>query len=611
MTEKLDLKEFFSAADYKLVIQDIFAIYHHKWDVLGELIQNAVDSVLKRKEEGERDYHPAIDITYNSRIREITINDNGNGITPKEMRKIVAPHVSLKSKNAAFRGEFGVGLTLVAFSSNDFIIESLSDSSKSALIVKNGYSWAMDNTSKETIDIIFNSEKSDDENNYCNVIFKPVRFPEYDCAQLDYIIRRYTAIGDFWSCYKKEEGPIDVSLTYIDEQGEPTRHKIENKFWHPGDYLKLIDVETVDYKIVENEIKKGKEYALPNWVGFGLIDKDLIIKRTKEFTYYALFCRAPYYNKLGEIIGLTKIPDDDELDADYQESGGEFLNSGIFVSKKGMPLGVVVDHPRTAQAGYWRNMFLMLNCDNISTEPGRKKLHVDDEQLVRDVAKEVFYKMMKYSHYIIPRDPDEEFDSLLRDVDKNIEEIKKWKNEHQISNFDGKLSINIEPVNEQTVIALFHELIGAKIILGYHALKLASTDTYDGIYNYEISKEHIGKEAWQDWLRQIPARERKEIEEKNIFSLNFIIIEYKLHLHDIIQDFLKKTKYHPHIKLIVAWDADEVKIRNKGWLLEPLSKQKRKFFGAHWRLRPSSEGQSRGIIATDVILLKDCFTDPN
>jgi len=274
-----------------------------------------------------------------------------------------------------------------------------------------------------------------------------------------------------------------------------------------------------------------------------------------------------------------------------------------------MPLGVIVDHPRTAQAGYWRNMFLMINCDNVSTEPGRKKLHVDDEQLVRDVAKYVFYKMMKYSHYIIPRDPDEEFDSLLRNVDKNVEEIKKWKEEHKISSFDGKLSINIEPVNEQTVIALFHELIGAKLMLGYQALKLASTDTYDGIYNYEISKDHLGKEAWQDWLRQIPARERKEIEEKNTFTMSFIILEYKLHLNDIIQDFLRKTKYHPHIKLIVAWDADEVKIRNKGWLLEPLPKQKRKFFGAYWRLRPSSEGQSRGIIATDVILLKDFLTN--
>ena len=78
-----------------------------------------------------------------------------------------------------------------------------------------------------------------------------------------------------------------------------------------------------------------------------------------------------------------------------------------------------------------------------------------------------------------------------------------------------------------------------------------------------------------------------------------------MHLQDIIRDFLQKTKYHPHIKLIVAWDADNNLVRKKGWLLEKLPASKQKFHGASWRLRPSAEGQTRGILATDVLLLKD------
>ena len=160
-------------------------------------------------------------------------------------------------------------------------------------------------------------------------------------------------------------------------------------------------------------------------------------------------------------------------------------------------------------------------------------------------------------------------------------------------------------LNEQTLIGLFHELIGAKIIHGYKALRLSAADTYDGIYEYNISKDEVGKEHWLEWLRNYPAKERKEIEERGIYHVDEMIVEFKMHLQDIIRDFLQKTKYHPHIKLIVAWDAEDNLIKNKGWLLEKLSPSKQKFYGASWRLRPSAEGQTRGILATDVLLLKD------
>jgi hypothetical protein len=105
--------------------------------------------------------------------------------------------------------------------------------------------------------------------------------------------------------------------------------------------------------------------------------------------------------------------------------------------------------------------------------------------------------------------------------------------------------------------------------------------------------------------------ERKEIEKRGTYRIDEIIIEFKMYLQDIIKDFLQRTKYHYHIKLIVAWDADNDVIKRKGWVLEELPKSKQKFYGASWRLRPSSEGQTRGILATDVLLLKDFLSKPS
>jgi len=611
MRETIRPEDFFGASNHKLVIRNIFAMYHHAWDVIGEGIQNAVDTVLKKAEEASGDFVPSINITYNARVREIVFEDNGIGVPCDEVKSIVVPHFSCKNPLETNRGEFGVGLTLVAFSSNDFELESVFGDRKSSLAIKNGYSWAMSEGDTEKLQILFESDTTHNKQPGTKISVKPVRFPEYTLSQLEYVLRRYTAIGDFWSCYKKENGSIKVILTYVSEDGQKTEREVLNKFWHPAEYLNEIGVETVDRTMVEKEVEKGKEYAMPNWIGFGLTDVDTLTEGGKEFAYYALLCRPPYYRQLSEIIGLSIPAEELEEDEEHPtpEPQMETLEAGIFVSKKGMPLGAVVDRPRTAHLLYWRGIFIVMNCDSLRSEPGRKRLHVEDEQIVRSVARRVFYKLTKFAHYIIPRDPDEEVESLFRNVDKYIQSVRAHRQGHPLANTRDGIVIDTEPVNEQTLIGLFHELIGAKVLHGYKALRLSAADTYDGIYGYEISKDEVGKEHWLEWLGSYPAKERKEIEERGVYRLEEMIVEFKMHLQDIIRDFLQKTKYHPHIKLIVAWDADNNLVRKKGWLLEKLPISKQKFHGARWRLRPSAEGQTRGILATDVLLLKDFLSE--
>jgi hypothetical protein len=607
MSEVINPEDFFGVSHHKLAIRDIFAMYHHSWDVIGEGIQNAVDSVLKRSEEALKDYAPLVKVTYNARLRELEFEDNGTGIPGEELKSIVAPHYSLKKPLEANRGEFGVGLSFIAFSANDFRLESVFGETRASLEIKNGYSWAMDEDDIEDLHILFNSDAAPNVQPFTKVTVKPVRLPEYTLSQLVYVLRRYTAIGDFWSCYKKEDGSVKSKLTYIGEDGQKTEKDIRNALWHPADHLSEIGVETVDWTTVQKEVDRGKEYPMPNWIGFGLTDAETITKSGKEFTYYALFCRPPYYRQLAEKWGLS-IPVEEVEEGEVPttpEPYMETLNSGIFVSKKGMPLGAIVDPPRTAHLLYWRGIFIVMNCDNLRSEPGRKKLHVEDEQIAKSVASEVFYKLTRFAHYIIPRDPDEEVESLIRNVDKSIQSVRLHRQDHPLVNPRNKIVIETEPANEQTLIGLFHELIGAKLLHGYKALRLSAAETYDGIYDYDTCKEDVGKEHWQEWLRQYAARERKQIEEAGIYHLDEMIVEFKMHLQDIIKDFLQKTKYHPHIKLIVSWDADETLIRRKGWLLEKLPASKQRFHGANWRLRPSAEGQTRGILATDVLLLKD------
>jgi hypothetical protein len=248
MSEKIKLEDFFGASNHKLIIRDIFAMYHHPRDIIGELIQNAVDSVLVTAEQPPRDYKPSIKITYNKRTLEIIVEDNGIGIPGEQIKKIAAPHVSFKKASEATRGEFGVGLTFVGFSANDFKLESICENTKSILEIKNGYSWTMDEGHSEILDIIFNLESvSTEPKSYTKVHVKPIRFPEYTLPQLKYILQRYTAIGDFWACYRQEDGPIKVDLEYIDGEGQKKTERVPNKFWHPADFIKQLNVDTVSW----------------------------------------------------------------------------------------------------------------------------------------------------------------------------------------------------------------------------------------------------------------------------------------------------------------------------------------------------------------------------
>lgn len=607
MSEKIKIDDFFSASNHKLIIRDIFAMYHHRWDVIGETIQNAVDSVLTTAEQPPPNYKPCINITYNAKTLEIMAEDNGIGIPSEQVKRVAAPHFSLKEPSEATRGEFGVGLTFVAFSSNDFRLESVSGHEKSVLQIKNGYSWVMSENDTESIDITFSHESiTQDTKPYTKVSFKPVRFPEYTLSQLCYVLQRHTAVGDFWASFKNEEGLIKTRLIYTGEDGKVAEKDIPNKFLHPADFLKKINVETVDLATVKKEVEeKGKEAAMPNWIGFGLTDKDTIVEESKEFAYYALLCRTFYYKNLSEEIGIASPSLGEENESTSDTQFETELSSGIFACKKGMPLGAIVEPPKRVLAGFWRMMFILINCDSMRTEPGRKKLHVDDELLIRRVAGKVYDKLIKYHHYFIPRDPDEEIESLLRNVQKAIDDTKNHRQNYPLTNPANKITMSVEPANEQMLIALFHELIGAGILKGYKAHRLSAAETYDGIYEYKIEKSHIGSEHWNEWLQSFPAKERKEKEDSGYYHVDLIIVEFKMHLEKIITDFLQKTKYHPHIKLIVAWDANKDSIKRRGWLLEDLPQPKQKFYGAKWRLRPSAEGQTRGILATDVLLLKD------
>jgi hypothetical protein len=615
---KLTPKDIFRHSSYRLQVRDIFAMYNHEWDILGEIIQNAIDSVTTKRETLEAEgYQPQVQITYDLQDHAIAVRDNGLGIAADEILKILAPHFSGKEPTGANRGEFGVGLAFAVFASNEFFIESCFEGIKSKVTIKNAYEWSMNESDEQTeLEII---QESNEENSapFTKIWVKPVRFPLFSKEKLSFVLQRYTAIGDFWAAYHNQDGEIEIRLDYIDRDGNHFDEiEVKNRLWHPADHLQtLLDYDIVDYLTIKAIDEGPRNAALPNYIGSGMVYKDKVTYKDQEFAYYALMCYSSYYSELAEKAGIMNEGDRDLIEAeDTDPEESEYflvtpevdLYPGIFVCKKSMPLGADIPRPPRSGTSNWAAFYIVIHSDKLRTEPGRKKLNIEDERLVQYVARSILKKMDKLSLYVISRvNPDTKQEAILRTLDDNRRKMTEWKKNNPIRNSVIKIQTPVEPPNEQTLIALFHELIGVGLLKGYKVIKLSATDTYDGLYDYVISANDIDQRAFDEWLKTLPtASDRRRHQTSREIVENLIVVEFKRALEDVIADFLNKNKYHTSIKLLVAWDANEEAIKRRGWLLQKQTSANTRYYGANYVLRPSSEGVSQGILSTHVLLIK-------
>ena len=601
--------DIFKHSHYKLQIRDIFAMYNHEWDVLGEVIQNAIDSVIKRREITDNpSYQPEINIEYDLVKESISIRDNGLGIPPEDLKKVVAPHYSGKSPQDTNRGEFGIGLAFVAFSSNQFKLSSCFEGKLTTLQIQNGYAWVLGE--EEEIDLtIDQTEAVCDEDTFTEISVKPARFPIFSTKKLIHILRRYTAIGDYWAAYNDEDGQIKVVLDYVETDGKTEKNDVLNRLWHPADAFDRIGRETVDYLRAKEIHEAPRDQAMPNIMGRGLVKKDKVVKDGREFAYYALICRSSIYEEIAEkeeIKDTTQVDDIDEEEEDILLVEPEIdIYPGIFACKKGMPLGTDIPRPQRSGTSIWAAFYITIHSDTLKTEPGRKKLSMKDERLIQSIARNVIKDMEKLSYLVIARvNPDTKQEAIIRALEENCTEMRKWKESNPLNNSLLGIQASVEPINEQTLIGLFHEMIGADILKGYKVVKLSTYDTYDGLYDYSISENEIGQQAFSDWLSTLSAPDRRRYSNNEVLHQKLIVVEFKLKLETVIRDFLSRSKYHTSIKLLVAWDVNESKIKNSGWNLQKLPPAEIRYYGAKYVLRPSSEGQSRGIMSTHVLLVK-------
>jgi hypothetical protein len=130
------------------------------------------------------------------------------------------------------------------------------------------------------------------------------------------------------------------------------------------------------------------------------------------------------------------------------------------------------------------------------------------------------------------RELDDIKQEVKNSIDLNVDEISYIK----------------EPKEEQGVIAIFHELIGAGILKGYHTLRSSAREAYDSFVRYKIDKSELPSGA-QDRIGKKPV------------DYEFFV-EFKYEASKLLPD-LDERKRARDIKLLVCWQIDTSKFENE------------------------------------------------
>lgn len=534
--------------------KNILESYNQDWDILSEIFQNAVDAI---------DQNPKVDegtikFVFNKNTRQLSIWDNGIGINEEQLSQILRPSVTYKEGKNNLRGEKGVGLSFLLFSTNNITIESCKENVRVVGRVSDAFSWVTEKTD-DIPQLDLSTDKCDENFSYTKFTLSDVHsiqeefdIFDYNLGRLKHTIRTRTAIGNTGNLFgEKPHKNIKIEMTYIDESGNSLTEKIPYEYDFPQNYIKPNLAFSERQKRLAN--KEDRSVTGKSVFNFG----KFTTPSGKEIKfYYFVSGRTKFAEMSKEILG---------------EEDRDFVRGGIYLSTKSMPTGVLVSPPPIGKEGYWANLYIVFEYDELKLDMGRKSVPPRIVQMIKRQA-ELIYDEIK-NHFGDILDTDNEIEDEINSAEI-IDNMWDYLSD-EVNNLNiDYLTYFKEPQTEQGVIAIFYELVGREKITGFQTWRISSKDTYDAFVKYK--------------------RDEKSTYKK-------IILEFKNEGSDVIEDFLSYKKEYSKIKLLVCWSINKSKFTQRGFSLREFEQDDNPYFkGATHEIRMPNVGSP-----IEVICLKD------
>ena len=576
------------AYDYKRsLVSGVLESYNSNYDFLAEAVQNAVDAIedaYLRKCSGPF----RLEVTVNLKENNVSVLDTGIGMTESELAQAVAPHVSLKDdeskigwrgKKNYYRGYKGVGLTLLAYGTDDLKLHSkVEEGELVALRMRYGNAWARGERQDSAM-----VERDDDKSplkgvnrgTYVSLQFSDSTRPKSLSALTPHInawaaiLRTRTAIGQILI---KREPLVDIkfSLTVINSQGEKKLLNLEASFLYPHDVdrnpsFRFLDVaryyeKNPELSDIPIEYKRQDGIHLfwdTNRIRDEYTEADLKKFQEQLDTYSpTLYAFVPYQGGVwGEMNNILS-----------NSRARSHLSPGLVLAINRQRLADLFPIDATRYEAFSRNVLVVVHFDNARPDQGRKT--VQDEVL--DTAKAAANRVVQYlaNQRAFLRPTGETPSAQQREVELNRQDWEYNVRRH----FESKplhippVTYGSEPLTEQDVVGLFHQFCALGVIPGIHFLATSQSQTYDSLVFFRCNSSEGNLHASKYTLGLAPS----VIGEHDTFETRNLTLEYKNNLDGLIDDIddENRPKQYQHIDLCVCWGT--VQESFAGYELKPV-----------------------------------------
>lgn len=611
--KNLDIRGEDAEAYYRRVVKGILESYNSNYDILAELLQNAVDAI-EDAEYSENLAPPLIEVTINLIENWISVLDTGVGMTSSQLTAAFAPYVSFKNNpeilekrgtKSPYRGYKGVGLTFLSYGTDKISIHT---KQRNGAIYKGkmeyGRAWVFNERPNRAL--VIEDEETSPLENYNQGTFIKIQLSQKtrpkSLRKITHvpqvwatILRTRTAIGQI-SFGSHSITPVQCRLNVIDQNSE-TSLNVDSTFLFPNKVIRKPEFRFLDvseywslhgnHTRLENNVKRQDGIHI-YWNTKEIknqLSKQLQEVYQSEIEEYLpeLYAFLPYQTSIWNDINIAISGNIKRI----------YLNSGLIIAVNRQRLADTFEIEPTRFDTLSKNLFVLVHFNNARPDQGRKTVQEEVLELAKKIADRALQYMARQRDFL--RAPGEAPTPEQRQVEKDHDD---WLFNVRMHEKNSPLHIppivyQSIPLTEQDVIGLFHELAVLGVFPGIEIYATSQSKTYDCLVRYNTSTETQGL-TYRASDENALGLSKFVLGEVSIFSTSTLTLEFKNNIDGLIEDIDNDNnrKNFSHIDICVCWST--VSNSFKGYSIEEITEtnlEERKFPGITHLLRRDSDNQ--------------------
>jgi hypothetical protein len=606
-------------------IRGVLESYNTNYDPLAEIVQNSMDAL---EDAAIQELPPPyfLEITIDLKDNTIAVLDTGVGMSQAHVCEAFAPSATWKDlpyvatkrgERYPYRGYKGVGLTFLAYGTDDIKIHSRQNGQTIKGRMKNGRDWATGNiTSAPILKVDPEATPLDKykRGTYIKVQFskktKPAILSSLGSAWTHWaaIIRTRTAAGQVL-IGQDPLASFKVRLSLVTKDGLKSKHEIDPVFYYPhlvarNPPFRFLDVAKYHQEnpnVVDHRPEAKLQDAVYLWWHTDEIKHRLGEEKASDFAKElaefkpSLYAFRPYQSQVWSEINEVAT----------QQSRTHHFGPGLVLAVNHQRIAEAIRIKTSRSEFLAERVFVLVHFERASPDQGRKTLQPGVTELAQLAADEAVQFLAKQTGLLRPagQKTTAAQRAVERDHEDWVDNVKAHARENPLT--IPPVSYASMPLEEQDVVGLFHQMSALGIFPGLKIFATSAGHTYDCYLQFVFKKDVQNLRYVADG-NPLGLSSDVLTPGETSFVTKGLTVEFKNSLDSLIEELnspLKRKSFN-HIDICVCWNVTD---KSRWYILDLITEgnlHERQFPGVTHVLRKEGESHVIQVVVLEEIVKK-------